>query len=656
MSRSVGSRVSCLKGIALLALFLLPNFFQVNPLKAGGFLPEDSIRIQGMLDTLIANRRSDSDWAMMMADSIIRASKRANFHRGILNGYNQKGNAYWDKGDFIASRKYYLAALPWSDSINSPKGKAIVLNNVGSAERMLGNYSEALGYHLEAREIFEKIGEMKGMATAINNAAIIYKVLNDDSTAIREYKISAALSYQEGKLAGYASSLINISILFQESKETDSARFYLDLIFGIDPDKLPPIRLCQAQSSLASNYFITGDYDSALACIKSCQRIAENISDDYLKLTLKTKEGNIRRRLGQRAQARKLLEEVRNTAQIMKAPEIEKSVLHILISMDEEGGDYKGALEKYRDQIEIRDSMLGAEQQQRIAALRNQYEGEKRDRELAELNLELAAESEALRNREIDLEQSLFRIGLLIALAVLLLVVVGFIAYRLWENARRTRMLKEKQELTERALREKEVLVGEVHHRVKNNLQVIYNILDLQSRTLEAGAGREALQESMTRISAMALVHNELYRQDDLSGVRMEEYLPRLAKLVQRGFTGNTGSVDVEVQVTPGLVLDLDSAIPIGMLINELVTNSLKHAFKGGVDGKIGVRLEKVETELELVVWDNGRGKSEDGGAGSFGTRLIQSLVRQMKGTMQESVDAGTKTLVTLRKFKELEV
>lgn len=654
MSRSVGSTFCIAQARVLIVLLFLLELFRPGSVKSDTFLPEDSIRIQAMVDTLIPNRRSDVDWAMAMVDSIISESKETGFLRGLLNGYNQKGHVYWDLGDFITSREYYQRALPWADSINSPRGKAIVLNNLGSAERMLGNYSEALENHLEAREIFELIGDVRGLATAINNAAIIYKVLEDDSTAIREYKIAAALSNRKGQSQGYSAAYINISIIFQEHNQLDSARWYLEKIFELDSAKLPPIRVCQAQSALATNYSLAKEYDSALVYIQRSQKTAEQVSGRYLKLTLKIKEGNIRRFLGQRGRARKILNEVLETAREMKAPEIEKSALEVLIQMDEKDRDYKGAYQKYRAQMEIQDSILGAEQQQQMAMLRNQYQVERQDRELAELNLKLAEESEALQEKELDLEKSWNRIGLLVALALLLLLVLGFIAYRLWENARRTRLLKEKQELTERSLKEKEVLVGEIHHRVKNNLQVIYNILDLQSRTLDPGAGKDALQESMLRISTMALVHNELYKEDDLTGVRMEEYLPRLANHINNSFGGSTGPVEVEVKVSEGLTLSLDSAIPIGMLINELITNSLKHAFDGEKAGEIGVRLAEEEEELELEVWDNGQGKKDLGGAGSFGTRLIRSLVRQLKGKIEESVEHGTRTLITIKNYKAL--
>lgn len=620
--------------------------------KANPYSPEDSARIQIMIDSVIAYAREDSDWAMMITDSILNESRRVNYPRGLINGYNQKGNVFWNKGDFAQAKRYYLEALYWTDSIPGKRGKAIVLNNIGTAERLMGNYPEALSYHLASRNLFEEEGMPGGMASAINNAAIVYKILEDDSTAIQEYKLAASLSGRIHKCAAY----LNISIIFQEHLELDSASYYLDKVFAIGEDSLPPLRLSQAQSALATQYSLMQEYDSALHYVKMSQQTIAHLSTEYMKLTLAMKEGNIRRLLGQRDQARRILNQVRQSAVEMNSPEVGKSALEVLIGMDAHDKDYKGAFEKSQLMIEIQDSILGSEQQRRVAQRRVQAEIDQREEEVSELNSELAQETEAVRQREVDLEESRNRIWLLIALVAVLMFAVGITLTLWWGNRKRTRLLREKQEVTERSLREKEVLVGEVHHRVKNNLQVIYNILDLQSRTLEDGKGKTALQESMLRISSMALVHNELYRENDLTGVRMEEYLPRLTNHIQRGFNNDGDHVNLVVEVTPGLTLDLDSAIPIGMLINELITNAMKYAFPGNKKGQVDIRLKKEASYLNLEVADNGIGKSLEPGQGSFGTRLIKSLVRQLKGTLKEEVNLGTTTKIAIKKYKELAI
>ena len=638
-----------------LCSLLIPIHGHSQVIRNGNYDPEDSIQITKKVNALVRSSGTYVERAVK-ADEVIEESIEAGFLRGLLNGYNQKGLALWGLGRFSEARDYFSMALPLADSVASKMGKAMVLENWGSVERFLGNYPEALDLHLAARELFEELGEPFGLASSYNNTAIIYKFMEDDSTALINYRKSMALSEEIGRVKGYVGSAVNMIIIFQENMQLDSARYYLDKIFSIDKESVPLVRLGQAYSALATNYSIQGKYDSALISIQEAKSYSKAIDDVYLELTLNIKEGNIRGRLGQKERARKLLGNTVERAREMNAPEALKSATAVLMDMDVEEGDFEAAFKRLKLQQAITDSLLGEGEQMRIGELRGLYEVEKKEKELAEVNLALSQETETRQQKELDLAKSQNRIILLVAVALALLLVVGFIAIRLRENSRRSRLLKEKQELTERSLREKEVLVAEVHHRVKNNLQVIYNILDLQSRTLDPGEGRDALRGSMLRISSMALVHNELYRQDDLSGVNMEEYLYRLVENIQVGFVGTVGPVEAEVGVTPGLVLDLDSAIPIGMLANEVITNSLKHAFPEGKGGKLTVSLLHKGEELELKIADNGQGKSDGSGSGGFGSRLIRSLTRQLKGELKEVNQEGTETRILIRKFKAVKV
>ena len=192
------------------------------------------------------------------------------------------------------------------------------------------------------------------------------------------------------------------------------------------------------------------------------------------------------------------------------------------------------------------------------------------------------------------------------------------------------------------SLEEKEVLLKEIHHRVKNNLQIISSLLDLQSSNLDEAA-RRIFADCQNRINSMALIHEELYHSTDLAHVDFETYAGNLAE----SLIGTYGAASVGLElVVDALPLTLDKAIPMGLIINELVSNSLKHAFPGGAAGRIVISLKADDEEtFVLVVGDNGIGLPADvepQNPSSLGLRLVYTLAQQLRGRVDLSRENGT--------------
>jgi len=205
------------------------------------------------------------------------------------------------------------------------------------------------------------------------------------------------------------------------------------------------------------------------------------------------------------------------------------------------------------------------------------------------------------------------------------------------------------------SLNEKDVLLKEVHHRVKNNLQVISSLLNLQSRNLDNDRCRDILKESRNRVRAMALIHEQLYQSDDLTRIPFGVYIRKLTGDLYR--TYQVDSAQVTVTITAGsLLLSIDTAIPCGLIINELVSNSLKHAFPPGVPGEILIALEvDQERNFTLTVSDNGVGIPaglDFRNAESLGMQLISSLVDQLGATVAINSSRGTRFTITFMQPK----
>lgn len=185
------------------------------------------------------------------------------------------------------------------------------------------------------------------------------------------------------------------------------------------------------------------------------------------------------------------------------------------------------------------------------------------------------------------------------------------------------------------SLREKETLLKEIHHRVKNNLQVVSSLLHLQMNELRECAGMEALRESAARISTMALVHEQIYRSPNLASINLGDYLEKLLVRLVRGFAGQC-SVAHEVRV-PALGLDVEKAVPLGLIVNEAVTNALKHGMAGREAGRIDIFAEETAEGAVIEVRDDGPGfpPGIDLPSGrTLGIQLINGLARQLDGNV----------------------
>lgn len=213
---------------------------------------------------------------------------------------------------------------------------------------------------------------------------------------------------------------------------------------------------------------------------------------------------------------------------------------------------------------------------------------------------------------------------------------------------------KQAEELLKASLVEKETLLKEIHHRVKNNLQIISSLLRLQSRKIQDGTALKSLAESQNRVQVMALVHEQLYRSDNLADINFSEYIQTLVGNLFRSYDarGVTFSINIE-----NIALAIDIAIPCGLLVNELVSNSLKYAFPEGRTGCICISMTASdENEYILKIGDNGVGIPADVDwtkTKSLGLQLVRKLTKQLEGEISLARSQGTEFRLTFGKLKQ---
>ena len=216
------------------------------------------------------------------------------------------------------------------------------------------------------------------------------------------------------------------------------------------------------------------------------------------------------------------------------------------------------------------------------------------------------------------------------------------------------RVLTEQQIIT--SLHEKELLLKEVHHRVKNNLQIISGILKLQSMRIQDPRAAEIIQECRSQVYTMASIHELLYNSKDIGKIQVEEYISRLVDHFKQEYEGISARLSLRVSVDPDIVLDIERCIPCGLILNELIMNAVKYAFQPDGEGEIRISFTQDASSYRLQVSDDGRGLPKDFDARksqSLGMELTSQLTHQLRGKLEINSEKGATFTITFPKTEE---
>ena len=214
---------------------------------------------------------------------------------------------------------------------------------------------------------------------------------------------------------------------------------------------------------------------------------------------------------------------------------------------------------------------------------------------------------------------------------------------------------KKAEEQIRSSLKEKEILLKEIHHRVKNNMQVISSLLHLQSRQVKDDKTQNIFTESQNRIKSMALVHERLYRSDNLAKIDFNNYIRNLIVTLYHSYNIDPNRIILDINVN-NVFLSIDTAIPCGLIINEIITNSFKHAFPDNANGVINIEFFSKDERYHLIIKDNGVGLPEEvksDGSQSLGLFLISALIRQLTAELEIVRESGTKYTITFTEVKK---
>ena len=316
----------------------------------------------------------------------------------------------------------------------------------------------------------------------------------------------------------------------------------------------------------------------------------------------------------------------------------------LLFKIDSINGNYKGALTHFQNYKKLSDSIIGNTKNKQIEELKIEYETKNKEEKIKLLN-------DQSKLQESELQKSKLLNTLSIWSLILLLITIGLLynRYRLKQRNHAKLELKEKEIKHKNAnlrhlLHEKEWLLKEIHHRVKNNLQTVISLLNSQSAYLDNDVALSAIKNSQHRIHSMSLIHQKLYNSENISTINMPNYIRELIEYLKESF--NLGQrIRFEIKIDP-LELDVAQAVPLGLILNEAITNSIKYAFPEDRSGMIFITLEATtENRYLLTISDNGIGIDADFSSkkiNSFGMSLIKGLSDDLDAEFSMENNNGT--------------
>ncbi|MFN8306470.1 MAG: histidine kinase dimerization/phosphoacceptor domain -containing protein [Ferruginibacter sp.] len=531
------------------------------------------------------------------------------------------GNIALDFGQPRGALNHFKRSLAVKTSLNDEKGIVAITSKLAKIYFSLKQYDSALYFSREVQRLAKDDNESLADGTIDELISLSFLGKLDEAAGAR--KEAEKWVARQNNLTNNVRLLVAISGYYMAAKEKAQADRYFDSAAALVEKARSPELAIAGLTLLAEISSQTEDYKTAFRMTK--------LMDKYKDIF---RNENIER----------ISAEIRNNADAgLKEKEIEYLNLVNKLREQELSKEELKRMALLRENI-LKDSSL-ASQRQLMEAL--ETEAGLRNTQLAkekELSQSLSREN-TLKQQLLNDERRNKRILWLGLGAVTLLGAVIFWQFRRQQNKNRI-IHKQSAEL--------DVLNKEIHHRVKNNLQVISSMLDLQSQSLNDPRATAIIKEAIQRVQSMAFIHQNLYQGNAVNSVNMDEYIKMLSNHLFQTYNIRTDKIRLHSSIE-NLNLHTDTAIPLGMILNELISNSLKYAFTEKETGDIWVSLQRTGQELRVQVKDNGSGLKpgfDPAKTGSFGYEIINAFAQKLKARIHIEGHNGTDVRLIISKFK----
>ncbi len=488
---------------------------------------------------------------------------------------------YKNKGLYEDALEYAFSAISKLENRPPDRPLASCYNTVASVYLNLKDYNRALFFNRKALEVRTKMGYAKGVGQSRNNLGEVFLVLGQYDSALYHLLLAKEIKQKNGEPA--AATLNNLGEVFAKTNRFKEAAEYFQQALTMHREMGDQIGQLKSLINLGDLSLLTADFRKAKIYLDESEKLSRQTGSlEYLKQSLEEK------------------------VKFFKAQH-----------------DFSNAFLYQQELLQVKDSLLNVGKAEALSSLQIKYETDKKEQHIKLLENEKSLQG-------IQLQSNRNWVRWLIGSAILLLIIIALIFY-LFRISQRN---KERVEL----------LLKELNHRVKNNLQILSSLLVLQSNYIkDDDHAFQAIKSNEGRVNAMALIHKKLSINDRNQEINMKEYLPELVQyLVQSyGYPQHRLNLVLDIQE---IKLAVDKAIPLGLVINELVSNACKYAFKEQTNPQLVVRLnQENKSEIKIEIEDNGIGfEGSIDNPTSFGLKMVNMLAKELKAKIAFTTNKGT--------------
>jgi two-component sensor histidine kinase len=589
----------------------------------------------------------DTAAALLLTGRPIQYERLANLYRDITDRANRSHN-------FIVVDS--LAPIGWAFYEKIPddqKDKVLgydLLVNWALIKIIRGEPKPGLGLFVKALDLLKDDKRPEIQLKVLKDKGRFYYQygLPEEEEIGIQYLKESMMGYQKSDYPEKNESLVIAYKLLSyhfENSDPDSTDYYMNRMQELLPQLTNPFHHTWYYYSMGNNLIKRNKSDQAQSyLLKTIQLLEEyNLTTIDVYQFAHSRLGDIAEAEGKYDEAIAYYEIAKNSSIAISTKANTASFIEKLSRLYELKGDYKKAFDYF---------VAWADANESIEVERN--ERSLRENELL-LNV-LQQEKELAVKKQ---QQYIYIVALFLGTFMLGLL---YRNYRLKQKSNQklevlNEELAHKNDLLDKRNAEYELLLKEIHHRVKNNLEIVSSLLELQSSQIEDPSVQAAMLSSQNRVHSMGIIHQKLYQGENLASIEMRDYFINLGENILDSFNAS-GKIKVECNMSK-LILDVDTAISIGLITNELITNSVKYAFEGKDSGTIKISLSPIaneeeikEVELKLIITDDGIGKVADQpskGTG-FGTQLIALLTRQLDGELTYENNNGTVVSLLFKK------
>lgn len=526
-------------------------------------------------------------------------------------------------------------ALELSKEIDYQSGEAFASMNLAIANDIQGNSKVAIKYFQRAIQLYKLEKDEENLSYCYSQLGICYFSQYQYSNANYYHQKAINLCKKLHLEEDLANALVNQGITFTYQDKAKEAEVNFKQAIELYKKTKQLDGLGGAYNSLGKIYHDQKDYKKAIAYFERASANFKEYNNDYNLESAYLGLANCYFDLKQYPIAKDYSLKALKLSQEIGAKEREVFAHEILSRIYFAQGDYQKAYQSLNEYTILSDAIFTQDKSIALAEMQARFEVK-----------------EVKFKQQIESQNHSRQLVILIAIIFIILLVSVLLFFLFRDKRRINLLLQQKVEMTQASLEQKEFMMGEIHHRVKNNLQIISAILDLQSRELKDPESIKMIEASLNRVNAISMIHQKLYQSENIRAVQIGPYFE---ELIHDLITHFKKEVINEIQLVSdcdNLNLDIETALPLGLIVSELVMNSCKYAFNKQENPEIQLSLKEQDGKLILIVSDNGNGKTDEQEGTHFGAKLIRSMARKLKAEIVETnTEQGFKTELVITKY-----